>query len=98
MLLLPGESMWPRALRAVLYLVALLYIFAGINVVADRFMSAIERITTRRHYRSVMDPETGVKGFVVKVRGAVSWLKDGGCVGLLCGQYLANAHVSPCLS
>ncbi len=48
-LLLPFflEVTWPRWARAVLYFVALLYSFLGVSIVADIFMCAIEKITSK---------------------------------------------------
>jgi len=40
------EVTWPKAFRAVLYLVGLLYSFFGISIVSDLFMGAIEKITS----------------------------------------------------
>jgi len=44
--LFPGENMWTQTSRAALYLLALLYCFLGIAIVADVFMNAIETITS----------------------------------------------------
>jgi len=41
------EGTWPREARAVLYFVALLYSFLGVSIVADVFMCAIEKITSK---------------------------------------------------
>ena len=50
-------------LRAVLYFIFLLYLFLGIAIIADIFMSAIETITSRR--RRILypnpDPDAGEK-------------------------------------
>jgi len=35
-----------RAARATVYLLALVYLFLGVSIIADRFMSAIEVITS----------------------------------------------------
>ncbi|CAG0887576.1 unnamed protein product [Darwinula stevensoni] len=55
-LLLPliSEYTWPKPVRAGLYFVALLYCFLGIAIIADIFMCAIEKITskTRKVYLS----------------------------------------------
>ena len=40
------EITWPWQLRAVLYLIGLLYSFFGISIVSDLFMGAIEKITS----------------------------------------------------
>jgi len=39
-------SMMDRAARAVVYLLALVYLFLGVSIIADRFMSSIEVITS----------------------------------------------------
>lgn len=40
-------SMGDRAARAVVYLAALCYLFLGVSIIADRFMAAIEVITSK---------------------------------------------------
>lgn len=42
-----SEDSWSRAFRAALYLVALLWCFLGIAIIADEFMAAIEVITSK---------------------------------------------------
>merc|ERR1712110_95516 len=42
-----NESTWDWRLRAVLYLVGLLYNFLGISIISDIFMCAIEKITSK---------------------------------------------------
>jgi hypothetical protein len=49
-ILLPGENSWSRPLRGALYLLCMLYLFCGINVIADKFMNAIELITSKNKY------------------------------------------------
>ena len=39
-------SWMDRAARAVVYLLALVYLFLGVSIIADRFMSSIEVITS----------------------------------------------------
>ena len=41
------EVTWPREARAVLYFVGLLFSFLGVSIVADVFMCAIEKITSK---------------------------------------------------
>ena len=41
------ECFWKREVRAFLYLVALLYCFLGVAIIADIFMGAIEKITSK---------------------------------------------------
>jgi len=42
------EHAWDPGLRAVLYILAMLYLFLGVNVAADRFVAAIESITSKK--------------------------------------------------
>jgi len=42
------EHGWPRAVRMILYLTGLLWAFAGVAIVADVFMGAIERVTSKK--------------------------------------------------
>nr|XP_045601210.1 sodium/calcium exchanger 2-like isoform X3 [Procambarus clarkii] len=48
-LLLPffSEYTWPEEVRAFLYLAGLLYCFLGVAIIADIFMGAIEKITSK---------------------------------------------------
>lgn len=41
------EVTWPREARAFLYFFALIYSFLGVSIVADIFMCAIEKITSK---------------------------------------------------
>jgi len=41
------EVTWPKEVRAVLYFVGLLFSFLGVSIVADVFMCAIEKITSK---------------------------------------------------
>ena len=41
------EVAWPREARAVLYFIGLCYSFLGVSIVADVFMCAIEKITSK---------------------------------------------------
>jgi len=41
------EVAWPREARAILYFVGLCYSFLGVSIVADVFMCAIEKITSK---------------------------------------------------
>lgn len=58
-LLLPilDESGWPRPLRATLYMAGMIYCFLGISIVADVFMCAIEKITSRTRKIKIPNPE-----------------------------------------
>lgn len=42
------EQYWNKPLRAILYAVAMLYLFLGVNIAADKFMSAIEMIRSKK--------------------------------------------------
>lgn len=42
------EANWPRWLKIVLYMLGLFYCFNGVGLIADRFMGAIERITSSK--------------------------------------------------
>eukprot|EP00746_Dinoflagellata_sp_MGD_P120032 gnl/MRDRNA2_/MRDRNA2_55724_c0_seq1.p1 gnl/MRDRNA2_/MRDRNA2_55724_c0~~gnl/MRDRNA2_/MRDRNA2_55724_c0_seq1.p1 ORF type:complete len:1050 (+),score=227.70 gnl/MRDRNA2_/MRDRNA2_55724_c0_seq1:179-3328(+) len=46
--LIEDESEWSNGLRAVLYFVGLLYLFMGVGIVSDVFMSAIEEVTSKK--------------------------------------------------
>lgn len=52
-----NEQEWPRGLRIILYLFGLLWAFMGVAIVADVFMGAIERITSKK--RRVTNKATG---------------------------------------
>mmetsp|Transcript_101967 Transcript_101967/g.255538 ORF Transcript_101967/g.255538 Transcript_101967/m.255538 type:complete len:822 (-) Transcript_101967:432-2897(-) len=43
-----GEQEWPTAVRAPLYLIGLLWCFLGVAIIADVFMGAIEKVTSKR--------------------------------------------------
>ena len=42
-----SEADWPDAVRGILYLVGLIWCFVGVAIIADVFMGAIERITSK---------------------------------------------------
>jgi len=44
---IPYESSWDTNFRAFLYLAGLFYCFLGVAIVADVFMGAIEKITSK---------------------------------------------------
>merc|ERR1719291_1485886 len=59
-MMFPGtqaEHEWHWILRAVLYATALVYLFYGVNVGADKFMASIEEITSKK--RAVVSKTTG---------------------------------------
>jgi len=43
-----GEQEWPRGLRITLYFIGLMWCFMGVAIIADVFMSAIEKITSKK--------------------------------------------------
>jgi len=46
-----SEQEWPRGLRITLYLFGLLWCFMGVSIIADVFMSAIEKVTSKKVLR-----------------------------------------------
>lgn len=62
------ESCMSNNLRAVLYFIFLLYLFVGIAIIADIFMSAIEMITSRRRKVRYPDPDNPNKLREVEIR------------------------------
>ena len=56
-LLLPGENLWVPGVRTVLYILALLWMFIGVAIVADIFVGAIEVITSQKKQVTTFDPE-----------------------------------------
>ncbi|VDP03057.1 unnamed protein product [Soboliphyme baturini] len=59
-------GIYDRILRSVVYLLSMLYLFLGVSMAADRFMAAIEVITSQERNVSVRRPD-GSK-LTVKVR------------------------------
>lgn len=70
-LLLPlvSEYTWPIAGRAALYLIGLLWCFFGVAIIADVFMCAIEKITSKTRVIRVSNPdaELGYEEIEIKV-------------------------------
>ncbi|UJR09574.1 hypothetical protein I4U23_013809 [Adineta vaga] len=62
------EACMSIQLRAVLYFIFLLYLFLGIAIIADIFMSSIETITSRRRKIQYPDPTQKDKYLTVEVR------------------------------
>merc|ERR1719265_2604357 len=66
MILLPlggdDEHTWPRGIRIVLYFVGLLWAFAGVAIVADVFMGAIERVTSKKKRAFIPSKDPSAKG------------------------------------
>jgi len=55
----PAVNLWSKAGKGILYLLTLLYLFLGVGICADIFMSAIEVITSSTTKVTVTDKETG---------------------------------------
>jgi hypothetical protein len=62
------EACMSIRLRAVLYFIFLLYLFLGIAIIADIFMSSIETITSKRTKIRYPDPGEPDKYITVEVR------------------------------
>ncbi len=62
------EACMSIELRAVLYFIFLLYLFLGIAIIADIFMSSIETITSRTRKIRYPDPGEKDKYLTVEVR------------------------------
>ncbi|XP_048583765.1 sodium/calcium exchanger 2 isoform X2 [Nematostella vectensis] len=58
-LLLPAENLWNDGIRGFLYILGMLYLFLGIAIVADIFMSCIEVITSKKRKVTRYDHEKG---------------------------------------
>jgi Ca2+/Na+ antiporter len=52
---LPGESDWPGGLRGFLYGLGMLWAFMGVAIVADKFMEAIEQVTSKTYVKTDKD-------------------------------------------
>lgn len=46
-LLIPGTALLPRGFLAICYALALIYLFLGISIISDIFMTSIENITSQ---------------------------------------------------
>ncbi|XP_076458128.1 sodium/calcium exchanger 1-like [Babylonia areolata] len=70
-LILPifDEESWEKGVRATLYLIAMLWCFFGVAIVADAFMCGIEHITSKTRKIQIPDPgkKDGIKTIEVKV-------------------------------
>lgn len=70
-LLLPitSEYTWSLGIRIILYLIAMLWCFLGIAIVADVFMVGIEKITSKTRLIRVSNPKAkgGIEEIEVKV-------------------------------
>ena len=59
-IVVPAENAWPTAVRGMLYMFCLFYVFLGVAIVSDAFMGAIEQITSEKE-KVVMQEEDGVQ-------------------------------------
>ena len=59
--LIPGVATLSRELLAFAYGFALIYLFLGISIVAEIFMEAIEKITSKTMFVKVEDAEGNVR-------------------------------------
>ena len=64
-----NEYTWPLAARGTIYLLGLFWCFLGVAIVADVFMCAIEKITSKTRIIKVANPSApeGVEDIEVKV-------------------------------
>ena len=81
-LLLPifQEESWNQWVRAALYLLAMLWCFFGVAIVADAFMCGIEHITSKTRSIQIPDPnkKDDIKTIEVKVQNTVIvWFLNG---------------------
>lgn len=60
-LLIPGVATLSRGLLAVAYGFCLCYLFMGIAIVAEIFMEAIEKITSKTEFVTIKDAEGNEK-------------------------------------
>ncbi|RDD46349.1 Sodium/calcium exchanger 3 [Trichoplax sp. H2] len=58
-LLIIGENFWHPAVRCILYIAAMIYLFVGVAIMSDVFMGAIEVITSKKKTVITYDRETG---------------------------------------
>ena len=56
-----SEYTWPLWVRGVVYMAGLLYLFLGIAIIADIFMCAIEKITSKTQIIKYPDPNDPTK-------------------------------------
>jgi solute carrier family 8 (sodium/calcium exchanger) len=59
LVLIPGTTLLPKGLLAIMYALFLGWLFLGISIVADIFMEAIEVITSQVRIIQIEDPQTG---------------------------------------
>eukprot|EP01059_Diplonema_ambulator_P008438 TRINITY_DN18068_c0_g2_i1.p1 TRINITY_DN18068_c0_g2~~TRINITY_DN18068_c0_g2_i1.p1 ORF type:complete len:280 (+),score=74.41 TRINITY_DN18068_c0_g2_i1:116-955(+) len=63
--IVPGENLWPRSVRVILYMAALFYLFLGVAIIADIFMSGIETVTSEREKIVMKKDADGEKPVVI---------------------------------
>ncbi|PAA49643.1 hypothetical protein BOX15_Mlig012729g2 [Macrostomum lignano] len=59
-----NESTWRLEVRATLYLIGLIWLFMGISIIADIFMSAIEKITNSVRKITIFNSDAGTEEVV----------------------------------
>jgi len=62
-----GIFIWERVLRAIIYFLSLFYMFLGVSIIADRFMSSIEVITAKEKEVTLTKPTGEVITLRVKI-------------------------------
>ena len=60
-ILLPAENLWNPVLRGFLYVICIAYLFVGIAIASDIFMSSIEVITSKKRKLVKWDKEKNQK-------------------------------------
>ena len=68
--LIPGAQVLSKGTLAIFYFLALVYMFLGINVISDIFMTSIERITATKKIVKVIDDKTKE---VIKTKKVPVW-------------------------
>jgi solute carrier family 8 (sodium/calcium exchanger) len=61
------EGNWPAGLKVFLYLLGLLYCFDGVAIIADIFMGAIEKVTSRKKQKKIAQPNGEIQEVTVAV-------------------------------
>nr|XP_026695085.1 sodium/calcium exchanger 3-like isoform X1 [Ciona intestinalis] len=58
-LLIPAENLWPAWFRGFIYIIAIAYLFIGVAIGSDVFMTSIEVITSKKRTIIIWDEELG---------------------------------------
>ena len=66
-----NEDSWPVGFRVFVYLLGLLWCFLGVSIIADTFMCAIERITSKTRKIRIADNTKPTGFYEVEVRVSV---------------------------